>query len=358
MKISTSTIARKNNITAKDLFDYLLKNNYLNKEGGKYKLTAKGFHFGGDYCLDVREGKKITFVIWDENNFNKIINELAPHIVNTTFRYPMKFLSIRTKFGEKISDDVWKSLNNGTAVLQTVEQLNQYLHSYGRMHHAKMHSALVELLRDNRSIDKEDYIEIIDYGCGQGLASITLLNILDEANISIVNIKKITLIEPGSIALDRAVSLLKKSTVIVSINKDLDSITSEDLMMTDDNTIKIHLLSNILDMGEEYFDVKILADKIRSTQTGDNYFVCVSPQNEGKLHDFTEEIVQTEIKSLTDEIFEDLTDKPTSKDKVSFSPETILDTIKFISKDRSDIDNPSDHCKPWNRIHMIFKKEF
>ena len=98
MKISTSTIARKNNITAKDLFNYLLKNSYLNKEGGKYKLTAKGFHFGGDYCLDVREGKKITFVIWDENNFNKIIPFIFPYffkfisIISNLFSFIQSFL--------------------------------------------------------------------------------------------------------------------------------------------------------------------------------------------------------------------------------------------------------------------------
>ncbi len=351
--VSTSTIARGNNIAPKRLFNYLMVNKFLYKEGKDYKLTDKGLSLGGEYV----KNKSFVIVVWDDKRFNKIIKNLSPHVANSTARYPMEFLSIRSKFGQNVSVETWESLNSGVEALQTEKQLNQYLHSYGKMHDAKIHAALVELLREKRSITRSSLIEIIDYGCGQGIATIILLNILNLNTFPIENIKKITLIEPGKIALDRAVNFLKNSSVIVPINKGLDSITLKDLE-TKKNTIKIHLFSNILDMGGDYFNLEDLAKKIRTTQAGNNYFVCVSPRNEMELHKFTEEIIQTKIKSSTDEIFERLGADLGPKGKVVFSPDAILDTVKFISKDVSVIRNPSDPNKPWNRIHMVFKKEF
>jgi hypothetical protein len=351
--LSTSTIARNNNIKPKDLFNYLMVNKFLYKESKDYKLTDKGFGLGGEYI----ENKSFTMVVWNDKHFNKIIKKLSPHIENSTFKYPMEFLSIRSKFGQNVSDGIWESLNSGVKVLQTEEQLNQYLHSYGRMHHAKIHAALVELLREKRSVTRSSLIEIIDYGCGQGLATIVLLNILNLNTFPIDNIKKITLIEPGNIALDRAVDFLKNSCEIVRINKGLDSLSLKDLR-TQSNTIKIHLFSNILDMGGKHFSIENLAKKIRSTQAGDNYFVCVSAINEMELEQFTEEIAQVKFKNQIEEILERQGKDVNLKGKVIFSPDTQLDTLKFISKETSDIHNPSNPNKPWKRIHMVFKKEF
>jgi hypothetical protein len=286
---------------------------------------------------------------------DKIIKNQS--IVESSFKYPVKFLSIKDEFGEKMGDDIFDSLNRGVSILETEAQLKQYLFSHGKKHYVKMKDALVELLREEWSTSLSSEIEIIDYGCGQGIATVVLLNNLDANAFPIDNIKKIILIEPGKIALDRAVDFLKNSPKVMPVNKGLDDITIKDLE-TKKDTVKIHLFSNILDMGGKYFRIENLAKKIRSSQTGDNYFVCVSATNEDKLHKFTEEITQVKIKSSTDELLEDLSGSYNLKGKVIFSPNTILDTVKFISKDRSDIHNPSNSNRPWKRIHMVFKKEF
>ena len=351
--VSTSTIAKNNNIKPKDLFSYLMVNKFLYKEGRDYKLTDKGLSLGGEYV----KNERFTIVTWDDKRFNKIIKRLAPHVESSTFRYPMQFLSIKNKFGKRMGDDIFDSLNRGVSILETEAQLEQYLFSHGAKHHAKMEDAINELLCEDQSISLSSEIEIIDYGCGQGLASNVLLNILDANKFPIDNIKKIILIEPGKIALDRAVDFLKNSPKVVPVNKGLDDITTKDLE-TKEDTIKIHLFSNILDMGGEYFSIENLAKKIRSTQAGDNYFVCVSATNEMQLCKFTEEIAQVKFKSQIEEILERQGKDINLKGKVIFSPDTQLDTVKFISKDTSNIHRPGDRYKSWRRIHMVFKKEF
>ena len=64
---------------------------------------------------------------------------------------------------------LYDSLNRGIDLLETHEQLCQYLFSYGNMHEAKIHTALSHIQQD---IFSNKPIQIIDWGCGQGLASV------------------------------------------------------------------------------------------------------------------------------------------------------------------------------------------
>jgi len=353
--VSTSVIAKNNNIIPKDLFNYLVQNDYLIKKGKNYKLATKGMKIGGDYCVT----KEYTFIVWDEAHFNThIIDTIKPH-KNSIFKYPSKFSLILKEYGRQY--DLWESLNRGTSILQNEDQLDQYLFSYGKMHHAKLAEAYVELfkeLKENNKFDRDkSQIEIIDYACGQGIAAFILLNCFDRVNFPIDNILKITLIEPSTIALNRANFLLKDSAKIVQVNEKLDNIAIKDLK-TNPSSIKIHLFSNILDMGDDSFSLERLAEKIKFEQKGENYFVCVSVRNQFKLTKFVENIIETKIKSplfdfLIDDELEksDKSIKTESEKSVLFSSETKLKNVKFISIDDSDI-------YQWKRIHMIFKKQF
>ena len=46
---------------------------------------------------------------------------------------------------------------------------------------------------------------------------------------------------------------------------------------TQNDTTKIHLFSNILDLNENFFSQKELISLIEETQKGENIFICVSP---------------------------------------------------------------------------------
>lgn len=187
-------------------------------------------------------------------------------------------------------DDIFRSLERGVKVLTYEEQLLAYIYSYGRMHFAKLEAAL-------RCIDKFDStnIEIIDWGCGQALATISLLeDIKNRPQYLAVN--SVTLIEPSELALKRAALHTQKfdnAVRIRTVNKDLDSFTPEDFV-TQQQTLKIHLFSNILDI--DLFSMSKLIENIKCIFKGNNIFVCVSPYiNEYKtqrLDDFVDAFEQ------------------------------------------------------------------
>jgi alkylated DNA repair dioxygenase AlkB len=116
-------------------------------------------------------------------------------------------------------------------------------------------------------------LEIIDYACGQGLASILFFD--KFRNTCIDQIKKITLIEPSLISLNRAVTILQcycPNSKVKKVNKKLDIITRDDLR-SDEKMTRFHLFSNILDIDD--FDVISLMNKILHN-LGSHYLLAVS----------------------------------------------------------------------------------
>lgn len=175
---------------------------------------------------------------------------------------------------------VWEELNSGVAILQNTTQLEQYVYSYGPMHNAKLRQAFTTFIKHD-FFSKNQVFEIIDYGCGQALGSIVLCDILRFFIDFNFTISRIKLIEPSLLALQRAALhsrySLKKNLQpenVQAINKTLAALVDRDLK-TDSDSIKFHVFSNILDIPA--FDIVDLAEKIKRTQLGINYFICVSP---------------------------------------------------------------------------------
>ena len=132
-------------------------------------------------------------------------------------------------------------LNYGRTIPASHDQLDQYLYTYGPMIESQWENLLswVEPL--------EGDIEIIDYACGQGLATLLLF---DKFRLSRGQVKTINLIEPSNVALMRAEGVLAcccPDAVIKTTCKKLDDIDKGDLDTGNDST-KIHLFSNILDV--------------------------------------------------------------------------------------------------------------
>lgn len=177
----------------------------------------------------------------------------------------------------------WKcqGLDHGTAILSSEEQLCCYMAAYGKMHEAKLKQAFSKF--PTRELNED--IEIIDWGCGQGIASIALINQL-EAWGAQGKLKKTTLIEPSSKALERAelnvTTRLKDTEVVVDVqNVFLPSFNNSGSTLESlhiEEPICIHLFSNILDIAA--IDLKQLATIV--AQTGyRHYFICVGPMNVG-----------------------------------------------------------------------------
>ncbi len=176
---------------------------------------------------------------------------------------------------------LWSELNNGIAILQTADQLNAYVYSYGKMHELKLNDCFSKLFSKLNFSEHSTY-SIIDYGCGQGIATTIFLSYLKQHKPRQKQIEKIVLIEPSLPALKRAslnvlttLKPLKQNPKIETVNKPLDDIINSELQLSK-NSIKLHLFSNILDVTA--FDIATLQKKICATQTGENIFVCVSPK--------------------------------------------------------------------------------
>ncbi|MFT4155848.1 hypothetical protein [Parafilimonas sp.] len=195
--------------------------------------------------------------------------------------------------------------NNGIAIIQDSQTLINYITAYGGMHYHKLQSAFNYLFPQLPNLP----IDIVDYGCGQALASIAFYDYAIRNNKNI-NVDKIILIEPSEIALKRGILKLnyfidyKNHHVELSkVNKRLDNITNADLTSNDSN-IKVHLLSNILDVDS--FNYIQLANKIKATQKGTNYFVCVSPDNNNalnRINSFQSCFIHTSIPCQTGTIY-------------------------------------------------------
>lgn len=162
-------------------------------------------------------------------------------------------------------------LYRGRAIINCPTLLNQYLYSYGLMVQRQWNhvvSNIVEMLSDN--IDQD--IHLYDYGCGQGLATLLLL---ENTSGLQEDITQITLIEPSEIALTRAQSLVEcklPHTHVQTVIEKLDAVEETDLNI-DTNKMNVHIFSNILDIdGFDQFDLfnKILANG------GTHYFIAVS----------------------------------------------------------------------------------
>ena len=141
------------------------------------------------------------------------------------------------------------------------------------MHEKKIHFSVRKL---PLQLLNSEY-NIIDWGCGQGIATICFFDFLKERNIN-VNAKQIKLIEPGKIALDRAklhISQYVDENKIQTYNKFFEEVEVDEIKS--DNIPTIHFFSNILDI--EAIDLKELASKISSALTTDNYLVTVGPTN-------------------------------------------------------------------------------
>lgn len=195
-------------------------------------------------------------------------------------QYPT-FQKIRRIACDAISDldsyeknDLYDSLNRGVNLLKSHKQLCQYLYSFGNMHEAKIHEALSHLQSEKY---QGKTLQIIDWGCGQGLASMCFLDYLRENSID-ADIERILLIEPSQIALDRAklhLSAYIETAKVAALNKYVNEITAENIVS--DVDVTIHFFSNILDVDS--VNVKQLAQTLADAICAEHYFVCVGPLN-------------------------------------------------------------------------------
>lgn len=118
-------------------------------------------------------------------------------------------------------------LNHGVDLLASEEALNCYMSAYGEMHSVKCRAAMM-----NFPFDKlKGSIEIVDWGCGQGIGSGTIVDILKQHQL--LNwVKRITLVEPSPNAMQRAecnlMKIVQGNIEIVPINQFMPATETSD----------------------------------------------------------------------------------------------------------------------------------
>lgn len=162
-----------------------------------------------------------------------------------------------------------------------------YLVAYGQMHQSKLKIAFNAMLGKVRLPSR---INIVDWGCGQGLGTLVLLDYLKETGYECL-VDNVILIEPSSLALEYAHLYVSKRlsaqrTGIKVVNKYFSDLEISDLQMEGDSAV-IHLYSNILDV--EGIDIKDLALWLKCFRQRENYVVCASPyywSGNNRIEDF------------------------------------------------------------------------
>ena len=170
-------------------------------------------------------------------------------------------------------------LLHGINLLASDVALNCYMSAYGDMHVTKCRAAMMNFPFDNF----HGSIEIVDWGCGQGIGSATIIEVLKQRNL-LQWLRKVTLIEPSPYAIERAkinVCTLTHNSVEID-DKNL-FLPSDDVI--EENTLSpigyrynnvIHVFSNILDVTT--IDLGAVARMVASAH-GKHFVLCIGPKN-------------------------------------------------------------------------------
>lgn len=140
-------------------------------------------------------------------------------------------------------------VKHGKGILASEEGLNCYLSAYGTMHAHKMRHAL----QNCDLCGLEGGFEVVDWGCGQGLASVCLLEHLLEQGLPLP--ARIMLVDISAAALDRAelhLGVLAQGRVeLRRMERSMPGYVSGewqgDTLAASQPTV-LHLLSNIFDL--------------------------------------------------------------------------------------------------------------
>lgn len=168
--------------------------------------------------------------------------------------------------------------------LHQYDDLVTYMALYGNAHYQRIATVIDQAnIPLQFQVNKNQKVCVIDYGCGQGIATLAFIDQLIEANIQIPQLK-VVLIEPSAIALNRAIHWIEKKAKQADLELELithcctfDELQKDTLVQHIDQALCFHLLSNILDMySSGAFSLANLV-QIMKNPTSASMVIAVSP---------------------------------------------------------------------------------
>ncbi|MEP7314029.1 MAG: hypothetical protein ABI859_15715 [Pseudomonadota bacterium] len=170
----------------------------------------------------------------------------------------------------RIDRSLKKELRHGTAILSNSDQCDNYLYTHGLMVQKQWNQVL-----KGKELDGSHNFHIIDYGCGQGLASALVFDFFNKKLRKLT--KKLTLIEPSEAALVRAEVVLHgycPHAEIAAIHKNFNTMASTDITAAPDYAT-IHIFSNVLDI-DGYDQFSLLNKALGTVRKNRQYILAVS----------------------------------------------------------------------------------
>ena len=204
-------------------------------------------------------------------NYDDIIKNIDQPSFNAF--YEQAKLELREVASEK-QNKLFRQLERGIAQLSTHEQLCKYLQSYGKMHQAKLLDAFKEIPQEWFSSP----FEVVDWGCGQAMGTINLLDHLKNAGYQ-ESLKRVVLIEPSAEAIERGEIYVQsyrvEATFEVQAHACLFNEIVPEQIQASKRRRRIHIFSNILDVAA--IDLRHLARLLGESQQSDDLLICVGP---------------------------------------------------------------------------------
>lgn len=278
-----------------------IRNKYSHKKSGKdyeerfehdmetVKLFLKGLGAQNNLLNEnLLTGLNENGIYGNQRNRNNQENVIMSYRDRVNGIKPISFRAVIDVAHQALPNSIrrapWIGLEHGIVPLNTEQKLDQYLAAYGKMHVEKIRMSFGAL--ETPSEDLRAPVSVVDWGCGQALATCSLFDwLLEDNNIGMGCIRRIHLIEPSNLAMERAcinVDAYQRqynaNFDVKRINKLISGIQQDDFKIEGIQT-NVHLLSNILDI--ETVDLDFLAEFIKHNFTGRQIFFCVGPLNQG-----------------------------------------------------------------------------
>lgn len=163
-----------------------------------------------------------------------------------------------------------------TKPLESEAEAIFYTVAYGYAHFAGFQNLL------QQSLDfVETPVHVIDYGCGQGIATLALIeHLVKQDNIDHTNMSlHIHLIEPSMMSLNIAVYLIEKMAKAhhIKVNIDSQNCTLAEAQLPDGSMSQcIHFMSNIIDIETVQAQLPRVTKHIEHMQ-GEHFMLVASP---------------------------------------------------------------------------------
>lgn len=173
--------------------------------------------------------------------------------------------------------DFCNRTNRATSPLNCAKEAIFYAVAYSWQHYQTMQSmfSIIDV-----TSDIADKIRVVDYGCGQGIATIAYLEYLVAHNVATESEFEVHLIEPSSVTLSIAQNLIEKLANIYGLKLSIHTYQqslSKPLFFKDSDCIEtVHLLSNILDIEDVQNSIPTISLGMKEVG-GKNFSFAASP---------------------------------------------------------------------------------